>query len=354
MTLEAQLALTPLLKGVDLQPYAARLKDWCHVYRDRQVLFKEGQLSDCLVVLLQGSVTIISDDTHVQGRSAPEVIGEIALAGGAYTRTATIVASGLVRTVEIPMSVGSSLLLDPVFTQNLLRILAQKLAQSTSDRSEHYGNENKLIAAFGAHLSPALTAQLLASEHDFGAPRNIAGTILFSDIRGFTARSQLIPPERLAEELGVYFEDMVSVLQRHGAFVDKYVGDAVMAFWGLPQNSIKDPGAAFDCAREMQSRARFHSLAGEPIQIGVGIAMGDIFCGNVGSERKRQFTVLGPAVNFASRCEALCKDLSSGVVLSKEVYAALSQEQQAHCSLRANTVVRGMDPVNVFVVIDDQ
>jgi class 3 adenylate cyclase len=346
-TIESQLADTPIFQGVNLAPYAARLRDWCHVYEDGQVLCEQGEVSDRFIVLLSGTVRITDDATHILMRRAPELIGELALAGGPSVRTATITATGLVRTVEVPLSLSPSFLGDPRFTENLLKILAAKVAQATADRAEHYGNENKLIAAFNSHLSRDLTAQLLSSGKDYGTPRRIKGTVLFSDIRGFTGKSQLIDPEILAEQLGAYFEEMVKILHHHGAFVDKFIGDAVMAFWGLPSNSPEDPSISFSCAEKMIKRAACQNLAGEPISIGVGIAMGDVFCGNVGSDSKRQFTVLGPAVNLSARCESFCRDLGNNIVMSEAVYQHLRPEQQARCSPRLYPV-KGFGELNLY------
>jgi class 3 adenylate cyclase len=349
-TIESQLADTPIFKGVNLAPYSGQLRDWCRLYKDAQVLCEQGQVSDRFIVLLSGTVRITSDSEYILIRRAPELIGELALAGASSVRTGTITATGPVRTVEVPLTHSTSLLGEPRFAQNLLKILAGKLEQSTRDRAEHYGNENKLIAAFNSHLSPDLTAQLLSSGKGYGAPRRIKGTVLFSDIRGFTDKSQLIEPELLAEELGAYFEEMVRILHHHGAFVDKFIGDAVMAFWGLPSHSLEHPSISFSCAEEMIQRAARQTLAGTRISIGVGIARGDIFCGNVGSESKRQFTVLGPAVNLSARCEHLCKDLECNIVMSEDVYKHLMPQQQACCSPRLHEV-RGIGKLPLYTSI---
>jgi len=337
-TIETLLTDTPLFRDVDLSSIAPYFSDWFRVYADKHVLFRQGQPSSYLVVILYGAVSIISEDTHIRARHAPEIIGEIAICGGAPHRTATVVASGAVQVLEIPYASLESLKSQIAFTRNLLEILSRKLAEATSERAVHYSNENKLIAAFSSHLSPALTAELLLSGQTFGAPRSIRGTILFADIRNFTDKSQLLQPEELARQLGAYLEAMVDILHEHGAFVDKFIGDAVMAFWGLPRHSETDPSTAFSCAEKMAVRCSAFRLAGDPIQIGVGLAMGDIFCGNVGNALKKQFTVLGPAVNLAARCEAKCKELDASIVVSDEVYNNLSEEQKARCSPRPSMV----------------
>lgn len=346
---EAVLHDTPLFRGVDLHSLVPYFNDWFRVYPDKQVLFREGETSTCLIAIVHGTVSILSEDTHIQTRQAPEVIGEIAICGGPSSRTATVIASGSVRVLEIPYSALESLKVQPTFKDNLLEIVCKKLAESTPARGLHYSNENKLIAAFSSHLSPALTAELLRSGESFGSPRLIHGTILFADIRGFTDKGQQLAPHDLAQQLGAYLESMVDILHAHGAFVDKFIGDAIMAFWGLPHHSEMDPSTAFRCAEQMLARCSAFRLAGEPIQIGVGLAAGEIFCGNVGSLLKKQFTVLGSAVNLSARCESLCKELDASIVVSEEVYNGLTAEQQKRFHLRLHKV-KGMGELPLHVV----
>jgi class 3 adenylate cyclase len=312
------------------------------------MLFKQGDPSTTLCILLSGSVRIVTESAHISERRAPEVVGELAVAGGPSTRTGNVFACGTVQTVEFPLEVARGMLNDMAFSRNLLSTLAQKLAQSTAERASRYRNEERLIGAFDSHLAPVLTAQLLATGEDYGAPRQIEGTILFADIRSFTSKSQTLDPIELAGQLGTYFGEVVEVLHESHAFVDKFIGDAVMAFWGLASSSRSDASVAFACAEEMCRRASRLSLAGEPIQIGVGIASGQIFCGNVGSAHKRQFTVLGSAVNLAARCESLCKDLSVGIVVSDRVFQALAPEQQSRCRAHKSVAVRGIGDIDLY------
>ena len=346
--LMSQLAATPLFKGVPLENVADQLKGWCRVYHDRQTLFRQGDASTSLCILLSGSVRIVTDQAHISLRQAPEVIGELAIAGGPLVRTGTAFAMGTVQAIEVPLTVAKSMLSDIVFSHNLLAILAGKLAQSTAERATRYLNEERLIGAFDSHLSPLLTAQLLATGQDYGTPRQITGTVLFADIRGFTTTSQQVEPALLATELSDYLEEMVETLHRYGAFVDKFIGDAVMAFWGMEGASASDPSTAFVCAEEMIARASLKFLGGQTVAVGVGIARGNIFCGNVGNDQKRQFTVLGPAVNLAARCESYCKDLEANIVVPKEIWDALTSEQMRKCQISEGYMVRGVGNIDLY------
>lgn len=346
--LVSQLGATPLFKGVSLENFAGQLQGWCRVYHDGQTLFRQGAASDSVCILLSGSVRIVTDRAHISLRRAPEVVGELAIAGGPPVRTGTAFAMGTVQTIEVPLEIAKSMLGDVAFSHNLLAILAGKLAQSTEERATRYHNEERLIGAFDSHLSPLLTAQLLTTGQDYGTPRQITGTVLFADIRGFTTTSQHVEPSLLAADLSGYLEEMVETLHKHGAFVDKFIGDAVMAFWGMESATESDPSTAFACAEEMIARASLKSLGDQAIAIGVGIARGNIFCGNVGSDRKRQFTVLGPAVNLAARCESHCKDLKANIVVPEEIFGALTTEQKQRCQISTDFFVRGVGHINLY------
>ena len=338
----------PLFRGVNLEPFKEKLADWCHIYQNNQTLFHEGENAECLIVLLAGTVALRVDSTHIRTRTAPDVLGELRGAGGPKNRTASATAIGTVSTVEIPRAIVASFHKETQFLKNLLEILSSKLAEATAERGVHYANEDKLIAAFSSHLSPSLTARLITSGEDFGKPRDITGTVLFADIRGFTERSAVMQPADVAIDLGTYLARMVSILHSHGAFVDKFIGDAVMAVWGTTDHNEDDPSVAFDCAIEMIRESALLHFGGKPIEIGVGIAQGTIFCGNVGSELKRQFTVLGSAVNLSARCESLCKELDASLVISDVIARQLRGDQHSQCTPKPQHFVKGFGPLDLF------
>ncbi|HEY7480606.1 MAG TPA: adenylate/guanylate cyclase domain-containing protein, partial [Gemmatimonadales bacterium] len=131
-------------------------------------------------------------------------------------------------------------------------------------------------------------------------------TVLFSDIRGFTAMAESMGPDAVAQLLSEYFSEMVEVIFEHGGTLDKFIGDAVMALWGAPISHRNDPDRAVDAAIAMQQAIaelnRGWAAAGRPeIGVGIGISHGEVFAGNIGSHRRLEYTVLGDAVNVASR-----------------------------------------------------
>jgi adenylate cyclase len=145
-------------------------------------------------------------------------------------------------------------------------------------------------------------------------------TVLFSDIRGFTAIAESMGPDAIAKLLSEYFTEMVEVIFEHGGTLDKFIGDAIMALWGAPIAHADDPDRALRAALAMQRAiARLNerwAAEGRPeIGVGIGINHGEVFVGNIGSHRRLEYTVIGDAVNVAAR---LCAEAGPGEILVSE------------------------------------
>lgn len=159
-----------------------------------------------------------------------------------------------------------------------------------------------------------------------GANRPIA--VMFSDIRGFTTLSEQYSPQALVEHLNEYFERMVDCIHRYNGSLNKYIGDAILAFWG----GIYTAGAQQDClaclktALEMQRQmdnlnVAWSQQAGRmPLQIGIGISFGEGFVGNLGHSQRMEFAVMGDVVNLGSRLEGATKQYGCGILVSESVY----------------------------------
>jgi adenylate cyclase len=156
-----------------------------------------------------------------------------------------------------------------------------------------------------------------------GQKRTLA--ILFSDIRSFTSISEGLTSAQIVESLNDYFAIMVEIIQdRHGGIVDKYIGDAIMAFFGAPVRRDDDAFRAVMAGFEMLDSVRgFNatqvSKGRPPFRIGVGINYGEVTLGNIGSEKKMDYTIIGDEVNIASRLEGLTKQYKEEVVVSERV-----------------------------------
>jgi class 3 adenylate cyclase len=293
-------------------------------FSDRTHLFREGEVSSDVFVIIDGHVDVEVDGTFLVPRNAFEVVGEQALLGDGV-RTATVTAKGFARALVLPAKTVRPLLRDEAFAGNFLRTLSTKLSQATRERAIRYSKEELVFGEFRAHVAPQVLARLLDEGEKYGAPRDVNAVVLFSDIRGFTLRSAAVAPQDLARDLSRYFNHVVEVIHRHAGMVDKFVGDAVMGVWGGfgPEDAL-DPQRAFDCACEMVKTAGQFSLGGAPIAIGVGLEAGKVFMGNVGGEGKRQFTVLGSVVNMAARYEAKSKSLEP-IILGAEIRKRLPE-----------------------------
>ena len=189
----------------------------------------------------------------------------------------------------------------------------------------------RLRRAFAGVVSPEVLKQILAGSLPEIIKVNVC--VLFSDIRGFTTRSEGMPPEEVVSFLNRYFDEMTAPIHDNGGTLDKFMGDGIMAFFGAP-NSMDNPSQqAFEAARGMIERLEAFNLAlskegTEAVRIGVGLHRGDVVVGQVGSRDRREYTAVGDVVNAASRIEGLTKEHGFPVICSADVVATLEQADE--------------------------
>jgi len=152
-------------------------------------------------------------------------------------------------------------------------------------------------------------------------------TVLFSDIRRFTALSENLPPNDIARHLSEYFDAMHGLIAKHHGTTDKFIGDAIMAFWGAPrtddQHALHATEAALECTAALDQLNREWREAGRPeFQTTFGLATGSVVVGNVGARDRLNYTVLGSTVNLASRCVGLGRNLGCAVLAAESVMHA--------------------------------
>ncbi len=202
------------------------------------------------------------------------------------------------------------------------------VAIENSQFAERIRREGIVRSNFERYFAPQLAARIAGSPEALklgGDKRPVA--VLFSDIRGFTALSETMNPDAMASLLTEYFTEMVECVFRHGGTLDKFIGDAVMAQWGAPIGSPDDADEAMAAALEMMAELRKlntrWAAEGRPtVQIGIGLNYGEVFAGNIGSERRLEFTVIGDTVNTASR---LCGAADSAqILISDDMRRALT------------------------------
>ena len=166
---------------------------------------------------------------------------------------------------------------------------------------------------FERYFTPQLAARIASTTSlmELGGTR-MPVVVLFCDIRGFTAIAESLPPMQMASQLNEYFGEMVECVFRHGGALDKFIGDALMAYWGAPESRDDDADRAMTAAIEMQValaslNARWRGEGRPELHAGIGIHQGDAFVGNIGSPRRLEFTLIGDTVNVAHRLCALAK-----------------------------------------------
>ena len=157
--------------------------------------------------------------------------------------------------------------------------------------------------------------------------RKIELTVLFSDITGFTSIAELMTPEELMLHLSEYFDELTKILTRHRGTVDKYIGDAIMAFWGAPVHD--DDHAVHACEAAVACQEKIAELNRKWIKEGksalvtrIGISTGPTVVGNVGSHERMNYTVMGDNVNMASRLEGANKIYGAQIIVSERTYEA--------------------------------
>jgi len=204
-------------------------------------------------------------------------------------------------------------------------------------------------------FSPAVLKEVVRAKSDLnlGSSRRLL-TVLFCDIRGFTALSERLQPEEVAELLGEYLTDLTAVVFKNGGTVDKYVGDCIMALYNVPIEHPDHARQAVRTAIEFQQHARalserWRAKAGVELLNGVGINTGEAVVGTLGSRQRLEYTAIGDTVNLAARLETLTKDFDSPIIVSESTCALLDDEFLVQ-PLGTVTVKGKEKPVKIFAV----
>lgn len=187
--------------------------------------------------------------------------------------------------------------------------------------------QQKILNLFGQHVSPQVAARL-TSDEDAGASRSESASILFFDIRGFTAFAEKREPEAVVTYLNTVFESLIETVNRHNGFVNKFLGDGFMAVFvsadGEDKHCRNAVLAAIKISEQVRSLVANNQI--EDTKIGIGIHSGQVMTGNIGSSARREFTIIGDVVNLASRLEQLTKQFEREILMSKEVADAVLLE----------------------------
>jgi class 3 adenylate cyclase len=195
-----------------------------------------------------------------------------------------------------------------------------------------------LHAAFGSYVDPVLAERLLASGSAMFDGEELAVTVLFADVRDFTAFAEGVSPAEAVTVLNLLFDVIVPVVHDHGGHANHYLGDGLLAVFGAPQPLETHADAAVAAAREIQQRVR--AKFDDDIRLGIGINTGPVIAGTVGGGGRHEFTVIGDTVNVAARVERLTKDTGDAILITDATRKALATPRPK-TARRGEFTVRG-------------
>jgi adenylate cyclase len=229
----------------------------------------------------------------------------------------------------------------------------ERLAVIFNSMVDRLKERDKLRATLGKYMTQTVMDHLLKGRLELGGETRVV-TILFCDIRGFTSISERMGAQSLVKLLNEFFTAMVTILMEEDAVVDKYIGDAIMAVFGAPISKPDDPLRAVRAAVRMRDaltslNADLATRGIPEMRMGIGIHTGEVVAGNIGSNARMEYTVIGDAVNLASRLESATKDLDASILVSEDTYALV--RDQVSAVERGELPIRGRDrPVLAYEV----
>ncbi|MFW6369439.1 MAG: adenylate/guanylate cyclase domain-containing protein, partial [Myxococcota bacterium] len=313
----------------------------------------------------EGRITVSHTLLDQVAGSCEGVLSSDAISDQRFAGSESMVSSGVRSVLAVPVvtreTIRAIVYLDSMskanaFTPKDLDILNSIAGQAgvamlNAELIERIKLEEAARSHLERFLSPALVQKVSRGELDLKKGGSlVTATILFSDIRGFTSMSERLPAEDVVKLLNEHFEDMVEAVFDHHGVLDKFLGDSVMAIWGVPVGGEDDAQRALRAALEMQRRVkvmneRQRERGGPTIGVGIGVNTGECVVGNMGSSRRLEYTVIGDTVNLASRLCSLAK--AGEIVVSEHTKEAIGGRFEL-TPLAAQQVKGKARPVSLF------
>jgi adenylate cyclase len=221
---------------------------------------------------------------------------------------------------------------------------------------EDISSEKRMKSTMSRYMDPGLADQLLRAGEDILGGKSVEATVLFSDVRGFTTLTEELGAQGTVALLNEYFTIMVECIQREGGMLDKFIGDAIMAAFGMPIPHEDDPDravrAAISMIRDLWTWNAQRAAEGKmTVDMGIGLNTDTVVSGNIGSPKRMDYTMIGDGVNLASRLESACKQYSARILISDHTFRKLrGTYRMRNVDL---VVVKGKtEPVGVYEVLD--
>jgi adenylate cyclase len=206
------------------------------------------------------------------------------------------------------------------------------------------------------YMDPSIAEQMLAAGAEALGGRSVPATVLFSDIRGFTTLTEELGPHATVTMLNEYFEIMVECIQNEGGMLDKFIGDAIMAAFGIPVGHDDDEDRAVRATIAMIKSLEAWNVkrineGKKPVHIGIGLNSDVVVTGNIGSKKRMDYTIIGDGVNLAARLESACKQYAARILISEFTQKKLrGTYRMREIDL---VVVKGKTkPVGVYEILD--
>ena len=220
----------------------------------------------------------------------------------------------------------------------------ERIKKYAFDAAVAQKKESKIRNIFQKYVPQELINQFFASPESMLVGQNRDLAVLFSDIRSFTSISEMMKPDELVNNLNRYFQYMVDIIMNRNGVIDKYIGDAIMAFFGAPvQHDDDATQAVFTGIDMIEAVSKFNDeqkkLGNPDFNIGVGINYGSVTVGNIGTDKKLDYTVIGDTVNVASRLEGLTKYFRQEILIAENLYKQVKKD--VLCRIVGKVAVKG-------------
>ena len=221
---------------------------------------------------------------------------------------------------------------------------------------EDISDEKRMKSTMSRYIDPGIADKLMSDGNDIMGGQETVATLLFSDVRGFTTITETLGAQGTVALLNEYFDIMVEAISEQGGMVDKFIGDAIMAGFGVPVAHDDDEDRAVRSAINMIKRLREWNVQREvdgkmAVDMGIGLNTDRVVSGNIGSSKRMDYTMIGDGVNLAARLESACKAYAARILISEFTHQNLKGTYQVrHID---EVIVKGKtEPVGVYEVLD--